>query len=112
MGLKEIIICPDIGKLRPFFYIHRVLIQIVDLRPMDRQKKRRVRGNDQLTVKEPGGIFQKLRQLLLPLRRQAVLRLVQKIEPRLLHLFLKIQKSALPVGVLPHIVHQHLPDKF
>ena len=81
MGLKEIVICPDIGKLRPLLHIHRVLVQIVDLRPVNCQKKGRVGGDDQLTVKEPSGIFQKLRQLLLPHRGQAVLRLVQKIEP-------------------------------
>ena len=65
MGLKEIVICPDIGKLRPLLHIHRVLVQIVDLRPVNCQKKGRVGGDDQLTVKEPSGIFQKLRQLLL-----------------------------------------------
>lgn len=81
MLLKKIIIGPDVGQLRPPLHIHRLFIHIVNPGIPYRQQKRRMRGNHELAAEEPGGILNETHQLLLPLRGQAVFRLIQRYSP-------------------------------
>lgn len=85
MLLKKIIICPDVGQLCPPLHIHRLFIHIVNPGIPYRQQKRRMRGNHELAAEKPGGILNETHQLLLPLRGQAVFRLIQQIQPILLY---------------------------
>ena len=67
-------------------------------------------GYHELAAKKSYRIFQKLKQLLLLFRRQAVFRLVKQIKPVFLDLIRKIKECTLTIGMLPDIIHDILPD--
>ena len=69
-------------------------------------------GNDELTIIEPDSFFQILYQLYLPCGRQAVFRLIKKIQGAFFDLISKIPKSILTIGILLRVLSELFQYKF
>ena len=74
---EELVKGADTGHLGPAAGLHRVLVQVIDLRPPQGQQEGGMGGDDELTAVKAGGVLQKAGQLQLELGRQTVFRLVQ-----------------------------------
>ena len=105
MGLKEVVVGPDAGDIRPLCGRYRVGVHVVDFCERGSQHERGVGGDDELALIEPCHPGDELRQIYLELCRKRVLRLVKEVKATGLDGIGEVLETALPIGVGPLIKH-------